>query len=76
MEYIKTVCKVGQGALCCRYLGVGLNGYQCDKHSPLRVVIDARADYMVSKGDNCPGFDRKIPLNALNTEHLQDQPNK
>ncbi len=67
MEYIRTVCKVGQGSSCCKYLGIGSNGYQCEKHSPLRAVIDAREDIMVAKADNCDGFERKVSLKDLTT---------
>lgn len=56
MEYIKTVCKIGRGELCCRYLTVGKDGFRCAKHSPLKAVLDARVSQMTAKADNCGGF--------------------
>jgi hypothetical protein len=55
MERIKQVCKIGQGAACCKYLACGANGMECAKLSPvLMAAIDRRED-MTAKGDNCPG---------------------
>lgn len=62
MEYIKTVCKIGQGVKCCRYLTVGKDGFRCQKHSPLKPVIDARMSSYTSQGDNCDGFNSTIDL--------------
>lgn len=53
-EYITTVCKVGQGADCCKYLGAGIKGIECLKLTPFKAVLDARTN-MVAKSDNCEG---------------------
>ncbi len=57
-DHAKTVCRIGAGAACCRYLTCGAQGLECEKHSDLRVVLDARvaANQMVSHGDNCDGI--------------------
>jgi hypothetical protein len=53
---IDDVCKIGQGAACCRYLAVGAEGWRCLKIRPdMKAMIDARADRMNAKGDNCEG---------------------
>ena len=56
--YFKTVCRLGEGAACCRYLVVGETGPECVKLDPdHRAVIDERvADGLVTaRGDNCEG---------------------
>lgn len=52
------ICKIGQGALCCRYLTVDKDGLGCDKHTDLRVVLDERAKSpgWSAVADNCPGL--------------------
>ena len=57
MEYIKGICKIGQGAACCRYLTMGSGGWCCEKTTSLKQVLDARAvaGTMVALGDNCEG---------------------
>lgn len=54
-EYVKTVCKIGQGAACCRYLTMGGGGWSCEKLTSMKGTIDRRVDAMVAKGDNCEG---------------------
>lgn len=57
MNYVETVCKMGQGEACCRYLIVH-NGLQCAKLDPgLSAMILARVleGTFKSKGDNCEG---------------------
>lgn len=56
-EEAKTLCKAGQGADCCRYLGVGGFGWTCLKLTDMRGFLDRRvaAGQMNSRGDNCPG---------------------
>lgn len=54
LSYIKTVCRIGQGAACCRYLTMGPGGWRCEKLTTLRATLDA-ANHMVARGDNCPG---------------------
>ena len=57
-DHARTVCKIGQGAACCRYLTVGAHGFECEKHSRLARILDARVlvGAMVSRGDNCKGI--------------------
>jgi hypothetical protein len=33
-EHVKNVCKIGQGAACCRYLMAGPGGFECAKIAP------------------------------------------
>jgi hypothetical protein len=56
-DHIKNVCKIGQGNACCRYLTVAPNGWNCEKHSSLKALLDRRveADTIVAQGDNCEG---------------------
>lgn len=56
--YVHTVCKIGHGHACCRYLVVGPNGWGCVKlEPPLCAILDKRVreETMVARGDNCPG---------------------
>lgn len=57
-EYIKNVCKIGQGASCCRYLVVGSKGFECMKFDlNNKEFIDANWATVthVAQGDNCEG---------------------
>jgi hypothetical protein len=59
MTYIKDVCKIGQGASCCRYLTMGAKGFECAKlEDKFKVSIDERVEtgQMVSAGNNCEGY--------------------
>jgi hypothetical protein len=55
--HIKDVCKIGQGHDCCRYLTMGPGGWDCEKHSMLKLVLDHRVitETIVARGDNCEG---------------------
>jgi hypothetical protein len=55
--HAKEVCKLGQGAACCRYLTMGPRGWSCEKHGDLRYYIDDRANAgkMTAVSDNCDG---------------------
>jgi hypothetical protein len=55
-DYINEVCRIGQGHACCRYLTVGADGFDCEKRTAIKVVLDARGDSMTARGDNCPGM--------------------
>ena len=56
-EYMDEVCKMGQGADCCRYITVGAEGFLCAKDDPyLKPAIDRRVIQMTAKGDNCDGW--------------------
>lgn len=54
---VREVCKIGQGALCCRYLTMSPNGWSCEKLTDMGRELDRRADakQMVAIGDNCLG---------------------
>lgn len=57
-EFVKTVCKIGQGADCCRYLALtGGQGFSCQKHTDLRDYLDERVakETITARGDNCEG---------------------
>lgn len=54
--FTQTICLIGQGEACCRYLAVGENGHICVKLiSSVRRVLDTRQTTFIAKGDNCPG---------------------
>lgn len=57
-DYMKEVCKIGQGADCCRYLGAGTTGLECLKvNLVFKAAVDkswATTDH-VAQGDNCEG---------------------
>lgn len=53
--HIMTVCKIGQGAACCRYLTCGAGGFECGKLNGLKQAIDIRVATMTAKSDNCEG---------------------
>lgn len=58
-EYVKNICKVGQGRDCCRYLTMHPDGWSCEKNGTLRKYLDHRvnAEAMTARGDNCQGKD-------------------
>ena len=58
-EKLKTVCKIGQGKDCCRYLACGTKGFECMKNTYLAKLLDSRvkACTMTAQGDNCDGND-------------------
>jgi hypothetical protein len=60
-EYAKTVCKIGHGHECCRYLTMSPRGWSCEKHSELKKHFDYRAflGTMTARGDNCTGKDSR-----------------
>ena len=56
------VCKLGQGADCCKYLMAGEGGLECAKtpgQEPFKILLDAKTD-MVAKGDNCTGYTQEL----------------
>jgi hypothetical protein len=59
--YFKKICKIGQGADCCRYLGCGKDGFECLKNTELQGILDKRAEdkSMSAQADNCAGYDVK-----------------
>ena len=57
-EHIQNVCKIGQGAECCKYLLAGQEGFICGKITEgWKAVVDDNwaKNAHVSQGDNCEG---------------------
>ena len=56
-NYVKDVCKIGQGATCCRYLVIGPKGFECVRDTDMKEYLDSRVamETMVARGDNCDG---------------------
>ena len=54
---LKTDCKLGEPD-CCRYVALGGDGFRCEKHGSLKVVIDesVKQGTMRAVGDNCDGL--------------------
>ena len=60
-EHIKDVCKIGQGADCCKYLLAGAEGLECGKiEEGWKNLIDQKwaTEEHVAQGDNCEGKDK------------------
>lgn len=55
-DTLRNVCKISQGAACCRYISCGPSGFECEKHSAFKSIIDGNINNMVAKGDNCEGL--------------------
>ena len=61
-DYVKDICKIGQGAACCRYLALSGGVWSCEKSVPQqKMYLDQRvADGSINaRGDNCPGLDSR-----------------
>ncbi len=56
-EVAETICKVGQGANCCRYLTMSSQGWSCEKKTSLRRLLDQRVEIgaINARADNCGG---------------------
>ena len=57
-KIIQDVCKIGQGAECCKYLVVGARGFECMKiNQANKEMIDKNwaVTHHVAQGDNCEG---------------------
>jgi hypothetical protein len=57
-EHLNQVCKIGQGATCCRYLTMAPHlGWSCEKHGVHKRTLDQRVALgtMIARGDNCEG---------------------
>jgi len=64
-DHIKNVCKIGQGAECCKYLTMSVNGWGCERVNPRnKEVIDQKwaTEEHVAQGDNCEG---QLKLNDM-----------
>lgn len=58
-EHVKNVCKIGQGADCCKYLVAGGKGFECMKTELAnKKAIDDNWFWFphVAQGDNCEGM--------------------
>jgi len=57
-DHLKTICKIGQGAACCRYIVGGHEGITCAKNEDIGRLLDRRValKLMKAQGDNCPGY--------------------
>jgi hypothetical protein len=73
MKYLKEICKVGQGTVCCRYIVAGTEGITCAKLTPLKDEIDHRvkAGLFIAQGDNCEGI---TPARLLPDVPLEEKP--
>jgi hypothetical protein len=61
-ENVLKICKLGQGALCCKYLVMGSEGFECMKiDTENKKVIDENWKTVehVAQGDNCEGKEQK-----------------
>lgn len=56
-EEAMTLCKVGQGYECCRYLTMSGKGWSCEKNGELAPLLDYRVltETITARGNNCPG---------------------
>ena len=55
-RYLIDICLVGQGANCCKYIGLTPRGMECQKLTPMKTAIDKQVK-MSAQGDNCKGLD-------------------
>ena len=56
-NYVTTVCKPGHGSETCRYLTMGVSGWECEKLTQMKRYFDTRVarNAIVAQGDNCAG---------------------
>ena len=56
--HLTSVCRLGAGRECCRYLLNGAGKWVCGKHTDLAAYIDQRvtAGTFNAIGDNCDGL--------------------
>lgn len=68
-EFIVDVCKVGQGAACCKYLLAGTKGLECGKLTEWKKIVDDnwKVTPHVAQGDNCQGIN-----GVLTIENIKD----
>jgi hypothetical protein len=58
-EHLNAICKIGQGAACCKYLWAGGKGFECMKvDEGSKKIIDENwaKVHHVAQGDNCGGI--------------------
>lgn len=56
-QWAKDVCKIGQGAACCRFLCMAPTGFSCEKEGQHSALLTRRAatGQMTAISDNCDG---------------------
>lgn len=61
--HLDNVCKIHQGKQTCRYIGLGVKGFVCVKHSPIHTTLDEQVEknQISSCGDNCGGMYQPKP---------------
>ena len=55
-EHVKEICKIGQGKDCCKFITMGVGGFECAKGTEFESIILARGTSMSAQGDNCKGI--------------------
>ena len=55
IDKVKSICKIGQGNECCRYLVCGASGFECVKGTDTGKFLDSRVakGTITARGDNC-----------------------
>jgi len=57
---LKDVCKIGQGAACCKFLLCGSNGFECAKAEGWEFeILEKWNSTKVAQGDNCSGLEKE-----------------
>jgi hypothetical protein len=56
-DWVKSTCKIGQGAKCCCFLTAGAHGWSCEKGTAMGITLALRSSLgmMSAKSDNCEG---------------------
>jgi hypothetical protein len=56
-KHVMAICKPGQMEKTCRYLLIGMEGWECGKMNPqIKKMLDERVTKMSAQGDNCDGW--------------------
>jgi hypothetical protein len=57
IDKVNTICKIGCGHKCCRYLVMAPEGFECAKLTGMKEYLDARvaSSTINARGDNCEG---------------------
>ena len=65
-EHLETVCKIGRGTDCCKFLAGGPEGLLCGKSIPqLKAALDIK-EGMSAQSDNCGGRSGHLNFSILN----------
>lgn len=63
---LKAICRIGQGAACCRYVVLTPDrGFQCAKLNPTlarQIAWRQQQQTMGARGDNCAGLPMDPPM--------------